>query len=319
MMGVSWGGFNALQVASLKPLALKAIVTVCSSDDRYRDDVHYMGGTLLKAGIDWGSFLFRAASHPPDPALVGDGWMSMWRQRLENVPLLWKAGCVISGAYWLHGSVCEDYSAIQCPVFAVGGWTDGYTNTIPRLLERLQVPRKGLIGPWAHGYPHIARPGPQIGFLQEILRWWDHWLKGEANGVMDEPMLRAWRAPAVDHVEFTWRVDRRGPLGQPIVSTASSYCRTKAYRPRQCPSRLSIYAPHRLWGRIRASGVRLATEATRLMIRPKTIGARLRSTRHRSRPSARSPMRSGCRSASYPRMTAGLSMRSSRARSRVPR
>ena len=211
MMGVSWGGFNALQVASLRPPALQAIVTICSSDDRYRDDVHYMGGTLLKAGIDWGSFLLRAVSHPPDPALVGDRWLPMWRQRLENVPLFLERWMRHQrrDAYWQHGSICEDYSAVQCPVFAVGGWTDGYTNTIPRLLEHLRVPRKGLIGPWAHGYPHVARPGPQIGFLQEILRWWDHWLKGEANGVMDGPMLRAWIsdsvAPAGDHLQLRGR------------------------------------------------------------------------------------------------------------------
>ena len=99
--------------------------------------------------------------------------------------------------------MCEDYGAIECPVYAVGGWTDGYTNAIPRLLEHLTVPRKGLIGPWAHAYPHFALPGPQIGFLQEMLRWWDHWLKGIDTGVMDEPMLRAWMtdsvAPAPHH------------------------------------------------------------------------------------------------------------------------
>jgi uncharacterized protein len=100
-------------------------------------------------------------------------------------------------AYWKHGSVCEDYEAIQCPVYAVGGWTDGYTNSIPRLLNRLKVPRKGLIGPWAHSYPHFAFPGPQIGFLQETLRWWDYWLKGVETGVMDEPMLRAWMTESV--------------------------------------------------------------------------------------------------------------------------
>ena len=87
--------------------------------------------------------------------------------------------------------------AIQCPVYAVGGWTDAYKNAIPRLLERLTVPRKGLIGPWAHGYPHFALPGPQIGFLQEMLRWWDYWLKGIDTGVMDEPMLRAWMTESV--------------------------------------------------------------------------------------------------------------------------
>jgi hypothetical protein len=211
MMGISWGGFNALQVAARRPPALKAIITICSTDDRYRDDVHYMGGTVLRAGFSWAAFLFGAMCHPPDPMLVGDGWRAMWLRRLENLPLFlehwlrnqWR------DAYWKHGSVCEDYSAIQCPVYAVGGWTDGYTNAIPRLLANLTVPRKGLIGPWAHAYPHVALPGPQIGFLQEALRWWDRWLKDVDTGVMDEPMLRAWMTesarPAPYHEELPGR------------------------------------------------------------------------------------------------------------------
>jgi putative CocE/NonD family hydrolase len=199
MMGISWGGFNALQVAARRPPALKAIITVCSTDDRYRDDVHYMGGAPLRANFGWGSFLFGAMCHPPDPALVGDRWRAMWLERLNHLPLfleLWLRHQWRDG-YWKHGSVCEDYSAIQCPVYAVGGWTDGYTNSIPRLLSRLTVPRKGLIGPWAHGYPHTARPGPQVGFLQDALRWWDHWLKGIDTGTMNEPMLRAWMTESV--------------------------------------------------------------------------------------------------------------------------
>ena len=149
--------------------------------------------------------------HPPDPALVGDRWRAMWLERLENVPLfleIWMRH-QRRDAYWQHGSVCEDFGAIQCPVYAVGGWTDGYTNAIPRLLEHLAAPRKGLIGPWAHAYPHFALPGPQIGFLQDMLRWWDHWLKGVETGVMDEPMLRAWMTdsvkPATYHKELPGR------------------------------------------------------------------------------------------------------------------
>jgi predicted acyl esterase len=199
MMGISWGGFNGLQVAARRPAALKAIVTICSTDDRYADDVHYMGGAKLNAGFGWASFFFGAMCHPPDPALVGERWRMMWLERLANVPLfleIWTRH-QRRDAYWRHGSVCEDYAAIQCPVYAVGGWTDGYTNAIPRLLERLAVPRKGLIGPWAHAYPHFALPGPQIGFLQDMLRWWDHWLKGAETGVMDEPMVRAWMTDSV--------------------------------------------------------------------------------------------------------------------------
>ncbi|MCL2430461.1 MAG: CocE/NonD family hydrolase, partial [Alphaproteobacteria bacterium] len=178
MMGISWGGFNALQIAALRPPALRAIITICSTDDRYRDDVHFMGGAVLTAKVGWASFLFGAMGHPPDPALVGEAWREMWRARLEHLPFFLAKwfGHQRRDGYWKHGSVCEDYAAIACPVYAVGGWTDGYTNAIPRLLSGLSVPRKGLIGPWAHAYPHFAKPGPQIGFLQEALRWWDHWL-----------------------------------------------------------------------------------------------------------------------------------------------
>lgn len=199
MMGISWGGFNALQVAARRPPALKAIVSICSTDDRYRDDVHYMGGARLGAGLGWASFFFRAMAHPPDPLLVGDRWRAMWRDRLENLPLFLETWLEHQrrDAYWKHGSICEDYGAVRCPTYLVGGWTDGYTNAIPRMLEHLSCPRKGLIGPWAHAYPHFALPGPQVGFLQEMLRWWDHWLKGIDTGVMDEPMLRAWMTDSV--------------------------------------------------------------------------------------------------------------------------
>ena len=135
------------------------------------------------------------------------GW-SAW----QNVPLFFEIWLQHQrrDAYWKHGSVCEDYAAIQCPVYAVGGWTDAYKNAIPRLLEGLTVPRKGLIGPWAHGYPHFALPGPQIGFLQEMLRWWDYWLKGIDTGVMDEPMLRAWMTESVKPASPSRRV--AGPV-----------------------------------------------------------------------------------------------------------
>lgn len=194
MMGISWGGFNALQVAALRPPALKAIITLCSTDDRYADDVHYMGGCLLNENMQWGSILMLYAALPPDPDIVGPAWKEMWLQRLQAVqafPMHWMSH-PWRDDFWKHGSVCEDYAAIECPVYAIGGWADGYSNTVPRLLQNLPGPSKGLIGPWAHAFPHDAVPGPSIGFLQEALRWWDHWLKDRNSGLMDEPSLRIW-------------------------------------------------------------------------------------------------------------------------------
>ncbi|HEY3311762.1 MAG TPA: CocE/NonD family hydrolase [Anaerolineales bacterium] len=199
MMGISWGGFNSLQVAAHNPPALKAIITVCSTDDRYTDDCHYMGGCVLGSDmLNWASIMFSYNGLPPDPQVVGHRWREMWFNRLENSPPFienWLSHQQRDD-FWEQGSVDEDYSAIRCPVYAIGGWVDPYTNSIPRLLQGLTVPRKALIGPWAHSYPHTALPQPAIGFLQESLRWWDHWLKGLETGVMDEPMLRVWMPEA---------------------------------------------------------------------------------------------------------------------------
>ena len=199
MMGISWGGFNSLQIAALQPPELKAIITVCSTDDRFSDDVHYMGGCLLGDNLSWASTMFAYNACPPDPALAGDRWREMWLGRLEGSGLwleTWLRHQRRDG-YWRHGSVCEDFSAITCPVMAVSGWADGYSNAVFRLLSGLKVPRKGLIGPWSHKFPHFGVPGPAIGFLQESLLWWDTWLKGHQTGIMEEAMLRVWMQDSV--------------------------------------------------------------------------------------------------------------------------
>jgi putative CocE/NonD family hydrolase len=194
MIGISWGGFNGLQMAALRPPELKAVVSICSTDDRYADDIHSMGGCLLVDKFSWGSTMFGINATPPDPELVGGQWRDLWLGRLKN------SGFWVEewhrhqrrDDFFKQGSVCEDYSAIECPVYLVGGWADGYTNPIFRMLENLQSPCKALIGPWAHKYPNFALPGPRIGFLQECLRWWDYWLKDKETGIMDEPKVRAW-------------------------------------------------------------------------------------------------------------------------------
>lgn len=199
MMGKSWGGFNSLQVAARRPPALKAIITVYSTDDRFRDDIHFMGGCLLNDNLWWGSIMMAYQARPQDPKIAGEGWRANWMERLDALPFfpaIWAAHQSYDD-YWRHGSVQEDWSAIQCPVMAVGGWADSYANAVPRLLANLQVPRRGIIGPWGHIYPQDGVPGPAIGFLQEALRWWDHWLKGKKTGVTDEPMLVAYVNDAV--------------------------------------------------------------------------------------------------------------------------
>ena len=199
MMGISWGGFNALQLAARRPPGLDAVVAASATDDRYADDVHHMGGCLLTDNVSWSSVMFSQLSAPPDPAVVGKRWRELWDARLEGLRP-WLAHWLTHQRrddYWRHGSVGEDHAAIRIPVMTVSGWADGYSNAVFRLLEGLDVPRRGLIGPWSHRYPHLGEPGPAIGFLQELVRWWDRWLGGVENGVDDEPMLRVWMQDSV--------------------------------------------------------------------------------------------------------------------------
>jgi putative CocE/NonD family hydrolase len=200
MTGISWSGFNSLQVAALRPPALKAIITACSTDDRYDNDVHYLGGIpLAYYMLPWASALMSFNVRPPDPEMVGEGWRELWRERLggqTDLLRLWMEH-QSRDDYWRHGSIREDYAALDCAVLAVGGWADAYVDAIFRMMENLSVPRRALIGPWGHHWPQYGHPGPQVGFLQEAVRWWDHWLKGIDNGVMDEPMVRAWMQEAV--------------------------------------------------------------------------------------------------------------------------
>lgn len=221
--GVSWSGFAALQIASLRPPALKAIVSICSTDDRYADDVHFRGGSVLGSDmLSWASTMLMLNALPPDPEVVGEDWREMWSHRLAGTPPAIEAWLShqTRDAYWKRASVCENFPAIQAATLVVGGWSDGYVDAVARLMDGLECPKRAIVGPWGHGSPHSAAPGPSIGFLQEELRWFDHWLKGAENGVMDEPLFRAWlQDPVPPAVSYDVRPGRwRGFSWPPPVS-----------------------------------------------------------------------------------------------------
>ncbi len=210
MQGISWGGFNCLQVAALKPKGLKAIISICSTVDRYADDIHYKGGSLLNENLGWSAQMLAYSSRAPDPALAPNSWREMWQERLEAQPFSLETWLdhQTRDDFWKHGSICEDYSAIEVAVLSIGGWHDGYRNTINHLVSNISAPVKGIIGPWIHKYPHIAEPKPAIGFLQEAKRWWDHWLKDADTGVENDPDMRIY---VMDSVKpKAWLPERPG-------------------------------------------------------------------------------------------------------------
>ncbi len=195
MFGQSWGGTASLQAASRRPAALKAILACCATNNRFDDDIHHMGGCLLTDTVEWGAHLPAILASPPDPQTVGEDWRSLWMDRLKTIsfPLENWVRHEWRDEYWRHGAVDEDPDSINCPILAVGGWSDRYSNTVMSLLTRSKARCWGIIGPWGHHYPFDGSPGPAIGFQEEAIRWWDRWLRGVDNGIDREPRLRVWR------------------------------------------------------------------------------------------------------------------------------
>jgi predicted acyl esterase len=220
-MGISYGGFTALQVATHAPPHLTSIVPMYFTDDRYTDDCHYRGGHLRKYYdvCYYGNFMIAYNALPPYPEWSGGDWAAIWEEHVErNEPYLLKwLKHQTDGPYWRHGSVRDIADKIVCPVFMIGGWRDGYPNPPLRLYQALDVPKKVLIGPWNHAVPDVAIPGPRIEYLHEVVRWLDHWCKGKATGVMDEPpvaiYMQHWENPVVDRLEAAgeWRAESDWP------------------------------------------------------------------------------------------------------------
>jgi predicted acyl esterase len=191
MYGTSWGGFNSIQVAMERPPVLGAIASIYASDDRYTDDVHYMGGVLKALDlVDRELRIAASNALPPVPALFGEGWREQWLARLEVEPwiLRWLEEQA-DGPYWRHGSLRPGYGRIACPTLIVAGWADGYTNVALRGLEALSCPRRVIVGPWSHMPPATSVPGPNVDLVPELVRWFARWLRDEENGVDEEPPL----------------------------------------------------------------------------------------------------------------------------------
>jgi putative CocE/NonD family hydrolase len=207
--GISYGGITSLKIAAQNPPHLKAIVPIYASLDIYYDFI-YPGGCLncLGAYGAWGSFMLAMNLMPPTYLDAEGRWYRIWQERLEKgEPYIfpWQDHPA-HDEYWQSRAVPVD--KIQVPTFVIGGWRDIFPELMPRLYEQLSVPKKFLMGPWMHNPPDIS-PFEQVDYLYEMKRWWDHWLKGEKNGIMDEPPVTVFVQGSQ-----TWKHEQEWPIAR---------------------------------------------------------------------------------------------------------
>jgi putative CocE/NonD family hydrolase len=220
MYGTSYSGFNSLQLAAERPPALGAVVAIYATDDRYTDDVHYTGGALRAIDlVDYVLYMAAMNALPPVPSVYGDGWREEWERRLdagEPWLLRWLEEQT-DGPYWRHGSLRPGYDRIECPTMIVSGWADGYRNNTFRTFEALRCPKHLLAGPWSHMSTAASLPGPHLDLVPELVRWFGHWLRDDANGVEHDPPIRVFvrhstrQTPDLAEMRGRWRYEPEWP------------------------------------------------------------------------------------------------------------
>lgn len=223
MWGFSWGGFNAIQIAARRPPGLKAIIPMEAAEDLFQDDIHYIDGLFhvdeYELSMEVQPAITRWPDYPLDEASLA--------ARFDNAPwsLLFKKQ-QRDGPFWRRASLAPGrYDAIEVPTLLLGGWYDGYRDSIPRMLERMKAPVRAIVGPWNHSGPDSGSPGPPIDWLREAARFFDRYLKGIENGVEKEPRLavfvRAYHPPDVNlkTIPGEWRYEEGWPIARTRETT----------------------------------------------------------------------------------------------------
>ena len=215
MFGISWGGFNAIQLAVRNPPALKAIIAVDATEDLYQDDVHFMDGIMHLDSWEMSQDLANARPGAPDYVIDDDNF----KNRFDTEPwMVTYKNQQRDGPFWDRASARDKYDKIKIPSFHIGGWYDGYRDSLPRMLENVAAPIKALIGPWSHTYPNSPYPNPGMEWRYEAVRWYDQWLKGKDTGIMDEPQfavyVRDWHPPGpyLENAPGKWRFEDSWPI-----------------------------------------------------------------------------------------------------------
>ena len=178
------------------PARARGVISVASTDDRYADDIHYIGGALHGFQMQsWASTMLAYNARPPDPLFVGERWRELWLERLEQTPpFLARVGLapaprrVLEARLGVRG--LRRHRRCRCTRSAAGRTA---TRTHLPLHGGLRRGRaRACAGRGATLYPQSGLPGPRSASCRTPLRFWDRTLKGIDNGMLDEPPLHAW-------------------------------------------------------------------------------------------------------------------------------
>ncbi|PZQ64238.1 MAG: hypothetical protein DI570_06160 [Phenylobacterium zucineum] len=199
--GSSYGGAQALGVATRRPPSLKAIASVYGAADIYEDFV-FPGGCPNGLGASaWGALVVAKELAPPSLPDAEGRWLDAWRDRLGRLE-----ADQISSMVWPSHPTYDDYwrtrripvEDIAVPSFFVSGWRDLLCKGMMDAYDRCVAPKQLLVGPWTHAAPDVSAEAP-YDWLAALSRWFRRWMTDSPAQAAEAPVVyyvqgaREWR------------------------------------------------------------------------------------------------------------------------------
>jgi putative CocE/NonD family hydrolase len=238
-LGDSYYAYAQWASAPLRNPHLKTMVTVVMATDQYGEETYIDGAFHLYSNLGWLYQMWETKTVLfPDirPDLVPINW--------RHLPLITAdeaSGRVIPfykeiiehpnrDSYWKGKSNDYPFEHVAVPVLHISGWYDlyvrGQLKDYVAMTKRAATPearrnQKLVVGAWHHEIPRFGSPeerefgpgkdidfGPNahVDIMALCLRWFDYWLKGIDNGIMDEPPIRIFVMG-----ENVWRYENEWP------------------------------------------------------------------------------------------------------------
>lgn len=209
MIGASYNASVQYSAAIEQPPYLKTIIPSIGSADLFYDG-EYVNGIFLPGRLMWCAIIEAIA---PDQEIYSKDW----RQLLNHLPVSDLDSVVIGkkldyyqewvshntkDAYWKQSAHREQLKKIKIPVFTQTGWFDTHLRSSTLVYNELTGAGnqniKMIIGPWGHtdkeskvyNGEFMGEAADDINLQNQYVRWFDYWLKGEQNGVMEEPLVQ---------------------------------------------------------------------------------------------------------------------------------
>jgi len=211
MCGWSYGGFTSINVASLNPPHLKAIVPVMAQ--MTTSALTHPGGALRCLGLNlWYGMQLCMDVMPPFYTDEEARWLKVWNSHLEHYKEYLSPFYEhpTEDDFMREGAALFRLDNMKAASYFIFGFRDidSFPDGPLAYYNEIKCPKKLLVGPWKHGLPDSMVPGPNVDYLNEMVRWFDYWLKGIDTGIMNEPPITI----RVQGPESKWRYENEWPV-----------------------------------------------------------------------------------------------------------